>query len=99
MLRPARSTGNLLDISSYSTSTEDENIEKDGTFNSDNLKWGKEHNNTNGLENTAPGRKFCPVGSRTSKSYTSAVSSKIKKHNVKNANSNISTSNVNTVRR
>ena len=81
LLRPARSTGNLIDISSPPSSNDDR----------DDIKISSRRHNSPSMESekildavdhTLGGaRKFYP-SNRSSKSYTSTVSSKIKKQNL-----------------
>ena len=81
LLRPARSTGNLIDISSPPSSNDDR----------DDIKISSRRHNSPSMEsekicdtddhNLGGTRKFYP-SNRSSKSYTSTVSSKIKKQNL-----------------
>jgi hypothetical protein len=74
MLRPARSTGNLIDISSPPSLNEKEAAIKHHRRDSPSLE--SEKNDSDNYD-----RKFYP-SNKASKSYTSTVSSKIKKQNL-----------------
>ena len=83
MLRPARSTGNLIDISSPPSLNEKEAAINHHRRDSPSLE--SEKNDSDSYD-----RKFYP-SNKASKSYTSTVSSKIKKQNLSTSNNNIST--------
>ena len=83
MLRSARSTGNLIDISSPPSLNEKEAAIKHHRRDSPSLE--SEKNDSDSYD-----RKFYP-SNKASKSYTSTVSSKIKKQNLSISNNNIST--------
>ena len=105
MLRPARSTGNLIDISSPPSSNDDRDDIKilNRRHNSPSIE--SEKPNIDAMDHNLAGtRKFYP-SNRSSKSYTSTVSSKIKKQNLHTSNgtnslgSNINASNLLSITR
>ena len=106
MLRPARSTGNLIDISSPPSSNDDRDDIKILNRRHNSPSIGSEKPNVDSIDHNLTGqRKFYP-SNRSSKSYTSTVSSKIKKQNLHTTNnstnslgSNINASNLLSITR
>ena len=89
MLRPARSTGNLIDISSPPSSNDDRDDIKILNRRHNSPSIGSEKPKIDSMDhNLAGSRKFYP-SNRSSKSYTSTVSSKIKKQNLHTNNNNV----------
>ena len=89
MLRPARSTGNLIDISSPPSSNDDRDDIKILNRRHNSPSMGSEKPKIDSMDhNLAGSRKFYP-SNRSSKSYTSTVSSKIKKQNLHTNNNNV----------
>ena len=82
MLRPAKSTGNLIDISSPPSIIGDNMVERPARFDSPCIESEK---NNNEFDHALPNKKFYP-SNRSTKSYTSTVSSKIKKQHLHSNN-------------